>query len=242
MKIATRIALFACSAAWLATPALSQDAAADEPIAVQEEAPGEAAAQGAFAEPAAVTTARLPARTEIVLSLNEQLSSRTHDDGDTFGLTVVQDVVHDGHVVIPRGTRAVGQVTWQTGTGAFGKSGKMEVSFRYVDLHGRRIPLDGMHRQEGEGNTAATIGAVLGAGVVGGLLVRGRRALIQEGREFTARIVDAIPIEYAAAGDPATISASYTPSAVDTRLGEHRPDRERRRNRDRRADSGRGGN
>ena len=231
--------LLACAAAWLSAPASAQLASAPEPATAQESSPTDATPLETAGAPTWVATADLSAGTEVVLSLNEQLSSRTHDDGDTFGMSVVQDVVHEGHVVIPRGTRAVGQVTWQTGTGAFGRSGKMEIAFRYLDLNGQRIPLDGMHRQEGEGNTAATIGAVLGAGVVGGLLVRGRRALIQQGREFTARTVDAIPLDLA--GDRALVSARYTPSAVTTRLGQYRPDREESGNRNRRGASARRG-
>lgn len=165
----------------------------------------------------------LPADTPISMSLNEQLSSRTHEEGDTFSLTVVQDVMVDGQVVIPRGTRAMGQVTWKTGTGAFGKSGKMEISFRYLDFNGTRVPLRGMHRQEGEGNTAATVGAVLGAGVIGGLLVRGRRALIQQGREFTAYTVDAVPFTSGAAAGM-SLASNYAPSAVSTALGQHGDD------------------
>lgn len=231
--------LLACAAAWVSAPASAELASAPESATVQESSPSDAAPLETADAPTMVSTADLSAGTEVVLSLNEQLSSRTHDDGDTFGMSVVQDVVHEGRVVIPRGTRAVGQVTWQTGTGAFGKSGKMEIAFRYLDLNGQRIPLDGMHRQEGEGNTAATIGAVLGAGVVGGLLVRGRRALIQQGREFTARTVDAIPLDLV--GGRALVSARYTPSTVSTRLGQYRPDREESGDRNRRGASARRG-
>ena len=45
-------------------------------------------------------------------------------------MTVTQDVVSDGIVVIPRGTRAVGEITLRSGRGMFGKSGKMDVTFR----------------------------------------------------------------------------------------------------------------
>jgi hypothetical protein len=58
--------------------------------------------------------------------------------------------------VIPRGTPAMGEVTWRTGKGAFGKSGKLEFSLRYIDLGGQHIPVTGDFRQEGEGNTLAT--------------------------------------------------------------------------------------
>ena len=171
----------------------------------------------------------LRSQTDVLLRLNDTLNSRNHRMGDTFPLTVVQDVTVDGHVVIPAGTRAVGQVTWRTGRGGFGKSGKLEITMRYVELDGQRIPVSGFFRQEGEGNTAATVGAVVAAGIVGGLIVRGRSAVIPEGREFTARTVDPIPVLLpATSGHPVTIAAAYQPSQIATDLGRRDGDREDR--------------
>ena len=154
----------------------------------------------------------LPANTEVVLTLNETVSSKSHRLGDKFSLTVAQDVKVDGAVVIPRGTRAVAQVTRRTGRGSFGKSGKMDFTFRYLDHNGQRIPIEGRHHQAGEGRTAATVGAVVAAGVVGGLVVKGKNARVESGREFTVRTLEPIPVTVS--GGAAIISASYVPSAV----------------------------
>jgi hypothetical protein len=164
--------------------------------------------------PAAAVEAVLPANTEVVLSLNEQVASNSHQLGDKFALTVGQDVKVNGEVVIPHGSRAIGQVTYRTGKGSFGKSGKMDLTFRYIDLNGVKIPVEGRHHQEGEGNTAATVGAVFAAGVIGGLVVHGKSAKVMQGREFIVRTVDAIPVTVSGNGAPALIAASYTPSPV----------------------------
>jgi len=186
----------------LSTSALAQSETAPAPVA------------------AVAAQAMLPAGSDVLLRLNSQISSRDQRIGDTFPLTVVSDVAVDGRVVIPAGTRAVGQVTWRTGRGSFGKSGKIELTMRYLDMSGQRIPIAGFFRQEGEGNTGATIGAVIAAGVIGGLIVHGRTARVPEGREFTAQTVDAIPL--ATPGDAAAIAASYAPSAVASELGRRR--------------------
>lgn len=213
-------AIAACGAALLLVPcaAIAQDETATTDASVQADAAADVAA-AADAAAAAIDSlaapAQLPANTPIILSMNHELHSRHSREGETFPLTVVQDVAVDGQVVIPRGSRAMGEIVWRTGRGAFGKSAKMEVALRYIELGGRRIPLEGSYRQEGEGNTAATVGAVLGAGIVGGLLVTGRSAVIPAGRELQARTIDAIPVELADAGGVA-IAASYVPSAVQT--------------------------
>jgi len=109
----------------------------------------------------------LPKNTEVLLSMNETLTTKKKktQEGDTFHMTVVHDVMLKDYVVIPKGSRATGEVTWLTGKGAFGKSGKMEIELRYVEVNGQPIKLMGTFRQEGEGNTVATIGGVVLAGV-----------------------------------------------------------------------------
>jgi hypothetical protein len=184
------------------TAGFAQEAPAAQPAVVETQAAAPAAAEVV-----------LPANSEIVMTMNETVSSKSHRLGEKFSLTVAQDVKANGMTVIPRGTRAVAQITRRTGKGGFGKSGKMDFTFRYIDLDGRQIPIEGRHHQAGEGRTGATVGAVVAAGLVGGMLVKGKSAKIEEGREFTARTLDAIPVTMADNG-AAVISASYAPARV----------------------------
>ncbi len=184
----------------VAAPAL--DAPVAVPAVIETEATAPMAAESV-----------LPANSEIVLTMNETVSSKSHRLGEKFSLTVAQDVKADGMTVIPRGTRAVAQITRRTGKGGFGKSGKMDFTFRYLDHNGMRIPIEGRHHQAGEGRTAATVGAVVAAGLVGGMLVKGKNARVEEGREFTVRTLEAIPVAMSGDG-AAVIAASYTPSDV----------------------------
>jgi hypothetical protein len=192
-------------AALLLVPAaaLAQEAPAAQPAVIETQA---AAPMGG--------ETLLPANSEVILSLNETVTSGTHRMGEKVFFTVAQDVKADGRTVIAQGTRAVGQITRRTGKGSFGKSGKMDVTFRYIDYNGQHIPVQGLHHQEGAGATAATIGAVVAAGVVGGLLVKGKSARIAQGREFTVRTRDAIPVTWSDHGSQAVIAASYAPGRV----------------------------
>ena len=165
---------FAAAAAFVAVPAIAQDVA---PMPVR-----------AYYAPAAPATV-VPANTEVTLKMNQEVTTKgkTWSEGDTFELSVVHDVLLDAYIVIPRGTRAVGRITWLTSKGAFGKSGKMDVELEYIELGGRRIPINGTYRQEGEGNTVATVGGVIAAGVFAGFIT-GKSARIPQGREMTATL------------------------------------------------------
>lgn len=171
----------------------------------------------------------LRANTEVLLSMNDTISTKGKrwNDGDNFDMTVTHDVRFGQYVVIPRGSRGVGHVSWMTNKGAFGKSGKLEIDIDYVEVGGRRIPLSGHYRQEGEGNTVATVGTVLAAGVFAGF-VTGKSGVIPQGRELIARTKEDLPLAIEGpmpeAGDvplqvsaPAARSNAMVPSAPRAR-------------------------
>ena len=169
----------------LAMPAQAQDTTASfEPLRAVE-----AVSQGVRADTV------LPANTEVLLRMNQEVTTkgRTWAEGDTFNMSVVHDVRLGDMIVIPAGTRAVGQITWLTSKGAFGKSGKMDVEMQYLELGGQRVPLDGTYRQEGEGNTLATVGGVIAAGVFAGFIT-GRSGRIPQGRELMATLERDLPV------------------------------------------------
>lgn len=149
----------------------------------------------------------LPANAELTLTPNSDLSSKSLKQGDTFAVSTVYDVLMNNHIVIPKGTRGQGKIAWRTGKGAFGKSAKMDIAFEWLDLGGRRIGIDGKHRQEGSGNTAATIGTAIAAGVFSAF-VTGKSATIPHGmhlKAFTTEPVSFSPEGLAAAPTTATL-------------------------------------
>lgn len=129
--------------------------------------------------------------TEIVVTPNDTVTTKGKQvkEGFKFTIATVFDVMQDGYIVIPKGTRGEGTVTWMTNKGAFGKSGKMEVSFDWLELGGRRVALTGTHRQEGEGNTGATVGTAVAVGVFSAF-VTGRSASITNGQQLRARTAE----------------------------------------------------
>jgi hypothetical protein len=171
--------------------AASMPAAAFAQVANQTTAPAAAVA----VVPAVVEAPKLilPANTEVAVTPNDNLTTKGTKEGDTFLISTVFDVMYNGYVVIPRGTPGQGTIVWRTGKGAFGKSAKMELQFDWLDLNGRRISLTGKHRQEGEGNTGAAIGAVVAVGVFGAF-VTGKSAKVPHGMQLSARTAEALPV------------------------------------------------
>ena len=176
----------------------------------------------AVARPSATAAgAALPANTEIWLSPNAEVNTKRIKQGEKFAMSVTRDVVLGDFIVIPRGTRGYGQVSYRTGKGAFGKSGKMEFEIVELDLGGRMIPVTGHYRVEGQGNTGATVGAIVAVGVFSAF-VTGHSAVVAAGTEFKAYTANALPIVLAAPAAPLTIVAApaasppaTTPKIVD---------------------------
>ncbi len=172
--------IFAASVAILAMPVAAQESM---PLPVQK------------ANAAPTGNAVLPANTEIVLEMTQEVTTKgkTWSEGDQFKLSVADDVMLGEYIVIPEGTPAYGRITWLTSKGMFGKSGKMDIEIEYMELGGRRMKLDGTYRQEGEGNTLATVGGVVAAGPFAAFIT-GKSGRIPQGRELTATLEEEIEL------------------------------------------------
>lgn len=156
----------------------------------------------------------LPPNSELIVTPNDTVTTKGKQvkEGYKFKLSTVFDVMQDGYVVIPKGTAGEGTVTWLTRKGAFGKSGKMEVSFDWLDLNGRRVSLTGNFRQEGEGNTGATVGAAVAVGVFSAF-VTGHSASIVNGQQLRARTAE--PLTFMVPDNaPRVVTGTLVPNAV----------------------------
>lgn len=145
-------------------------------------------AQGtlAYQPSATVTSARMvPASTILTITPVTEITSKRIEKGDKFQFILVNDIVENGIVAIPRGTNVQGVITYKTGRAIGGKSGKFEVTFDQITVNGKSYRLTGMHRQEGRGNT---VGALLGS-----LFVSGRSAVMVPGQTATAITAEPIP-------------------------------------------------
>lgn len=203
-----KLAHLACAVSLFVLGSIAS-AQTSEPAAAVEAAPAaEAATTAAVVAPP--QNLMLKAGTPITLAVTEEVNSSTHKEGDVFKLTVLNDVSVGQSVVIPRGTPANAEITWRTGKGAFGKSGKMEFALTSIDLNGTAIPISGSFRQEGEGNTVATGVGVLAIGLFAGFIT-GKRARLPSGRELMSQLAQDVPFD-----STGSLSASFDSSAAVT--------------------------
>lgn len=137
----------------------------------------------------------IPAETIIPMAIQDELNSKTAQEGDIVRFAVAEDVLVDDVVVIPRGMEATGTITKARKSGRFGKDGKIEITFDSVRAaDSTPVPLTvGEKTKDEYKRTAGAVGAsaagaiILGpVGLVGGLFVHGNDVTIDSGTTMYA--------------------------------------------------------
>jgi hypothetical protein len=199
--------LVAMCATLVGTNVRAQDSASSANALAAPAAPSSSAAivaPPAASRVAAPATSRvLPAGTPVLVMMNDEVSTQSSVVGNVFGVTVLEDVVHEGTIVIPKGTTGFGEVTFRTGKGGFGKPGIIAIGLRQLDLNGKQVSLDGRYREEGGNNNGAAFATWFAVGIFAGV-VQGKSGVIPKGRELKARTGEDIAFGPAAAPAPAT--------------------------------------
>ncbi|WP_209346976.1 hypothetical protein [Pontixanthobacter sp. CEM42] len=164
-------------------------------------------------EPVPLPPVTLPAKTPVFVMLDDELSTEFNQIGDTFSVTVLHDVLEDDVIVIPKGTKGYGDVSFVTGNGGFGKSGIIAINLSYLDLGGQEFLLDGRYREEGKNKNGAAVATWVAVGVFSGF-VRGKDGTIPAGRELKARTGEEItyfPLRDTIKPAPAEVPTSEAP-------------------------------
>jgi hypothetical protein len=201
------------SAALGATPALAQQSAAGPQEAQQT--PQQAPQQGFASGPRFI----LEDGTPIKLVLSQNVSSADANVGDTVSFEVVEDVLVDGIVVVPKGSIAWATVTAAQHKKTMGRGGKLDMNIDKVRLaDGSKTLLSATKNAKGGGHTGAMTGAIVATSLILWpaapffLLIHGKDITIPKGTAITAFIQGDDVLDRAKFVAPSALSAQ-APSA-----------------------------
>lgn len=124
--------------------------------------------------PAPAVSIRVPAGTELAIRIDQRISARHGHAGERFNGNVVDPVVSNGTVLIPRGTPVRGRVVEAHRGGHFRGRSILELRLTAMTLNGYEYPLDThdtVRTRRGKGRrSAGIIGGMTGAGMlIGGI-------------------------------------------------------------------------
>ena len=165
-------------------PAAPAPAPAAEPAApppAPAAAPPPAAAMTAAAAPAPPPPPKhytVPAGTPLVVRLEQTVSAKNSNVGDSFSGVLAQSVVVDGVTVIRSGAPVTGVVTASKGQGRFKGSGDLAIAIKRVgDYAVSTTAYEAAAKGKGK-RTAGFVGGGAGGALIGGLAGGGKGALI----------------------------------------------------------------
>jgi hypothetical protein len=139
------------------------------------------------AVPSRTFSSQLRQGTEVRLKTISPLSSKFSKIGERFELLTTEDVRVNNQIVVPAGTRGVGEVTKVEKKGAFGKSGKLDTRVVYLALGDQRIAMTGQSHEAGASGTVGTVAAVVLVGVFSAF-VTGKSAEYPAGTAMVAYV------------------------------------------------------
>ncbi len=113
----------------------------------------------------------VPSGSMLRVRINQGLDSKHTQPGTVFDAVVLNDVVADGFVAIPRGAMVHGTVVDSQSAGALKGRGELALQLTGVTLAGRSYPIaTDIWSNTGGDKTARTVNSALGLGVVGAII------------------------------------------------------------------------
>lgn len=132
-------------------------------------------AGGAYPPSPPVPVARpvqVPGGTAIVVALSSPLSSKTAKIGDTFGATVASNVVANGRIAVPAGTRVSGKVVQVvSGSRSIGAVPALGLEFDQLELDdGQVVPITGTLNEQGASEKVQDSAKIVGGAAAGAVI------------------------------------------------------------------------
>ena len=132
----------------------------------------------------AQTAVKVPEGTEVVVAVEDLLSSETSHEGDRFSIALVDDVILPDGTKLPAGLKGAGEITHSKKKGMMGKPGELNVRFDYLKAGDTKIKLRGQKGAEGDARYGTTITLTVLFGPLG-LIKHGKDVEIKPGQRMT---------------------------------------------------------
>jgi type IV secretory pathway VirB10-like protein len=163
----------AAKAAVARDAALKSNAAKKAAAAARAAAAKTSASSGPSAPPEPVfQNVEVAAGTPVTVALSSDLSSKTARPGDSFEATVASNVMVNGRVVVPAGTRVTGNITEViSGSNSIGAVPALGLKFNQLELEdGQIIPITGELMEQGPSEKVRDTAKILGGAAAGAVL------------------------------------------------------------------------
>ncbi len=120
----------------------------------------------------ALRRVQVPGGTAIVVALSSPLSSKTAKIGDTFGATVASNVVANGQIAVPAGTRVSGKVVQVvSGSRSIGAVPALGLEFDQLELDdGQVVPITGTLNEQGASEKVQDSAKIVGGAAAGAVI------------------------------------------------------------------------
>jgi hypothetical protein len=142
----------------------------------------------------------IPVGLPVKVKLLDEINSRKGRVGDTFQFSVMDTVIHQGMVVIPKGARGRGSIVHLTRPRKLGIDARLMLDLKEIRaLDSTLIPLaygskTSRPQQLAVGASAAGMLILGPGGIVFGMAVKGKEKIIPAGTEFAAQISQPVRI------------------------------------------------
>lgn len=156
----------------------------------------------------AIAQTAVPPGTEVVVKTIEPMSSTTATTGQKFVVEVATDVLVDGRIAIPAGSRGSGTVIFARKKGMAGRPGALDLRIDSVETVTGTIRLKSNETNRGEDRRRGGTAASIAFGILGAAAVHGKDIAVAAGSEIHAVVATPRPSTAAAPTSAATMAVS----------------------------------
>src|SRR6516165_4363760 len=123
----------------------------------------------------------VPSGTALVVTVDQALSSKNSQTGQTFLATLAQPVTVDGKAAIPKGSSVTGTVVTAKEKGKIKGEGQLALALTSITIHGHNYSiqtgtLDSTVKGKGKRTAVTTGGGAAGGALIGGIAGGGKGA------------------------------------------------------------------